>query len=162
MTQTMPAYFVGFFITVILASMGWSIRDSLLLVRKLSLHITSLLTYLDLRVLPLTPLPYVPSRSFFVVVLIVDHSCSSYLHSSSLGFQTGLGNEPFGWLSKLCLPLSVYLSPRTRSPRVHDTLVWKCYFPRRPQLIDHSLSRSVFRKCWFGRLHSGCPGLCRI
>lgn len=31
MTQTMPAYFVGFFITVILSGMGWSIRDSLLL-----------------------------------------------------------------------------------------------------------------------------------
>jgi len=31
MTQTMPAYFVGFFITIILASMGWGIKDSLLL-----------------------------------------------------------------------------------------------------------------------------------
>jgi len=31
MTQTVPAYFVGFFLTIILRSMGWTLRDSFLL-----------------------------------------------------------------------------------------------------------------------------------
>jgi hypothetical protein len=47
MTQTMPAYFVGYFITIILFSMGWSIRDSLLLVSSPS-SLVSLILNTDL------------------------------------------------------------------------------------------------------------------